>query len=86
MGQKSLNWSVDKGVTLNLTEFTDYSQPNKSFAEGDIDVNAFQHIYFLNNWNQENGEDLQVAGYTIYSPIRFYSGVEGGKDKIYFNR
>ena len=73
--------AADKGVTLNLTEFTDYSQPNKALAEGDIDVNAFQHIYFLNNWNQENGEDIQVAGYTIYSPIRFYSGVEGDKDK-----
>lgn len=70
-----------EGVTLEFTEFTDYSQPNKALAEGDVDVNAFQHIYFLNNWNEENGEDLQVAGYTIYSPIRFYSGVEGGKDK-----
>ncbi|MBM7315185.1 MetQ/NlpA family ABC transporter substrate-binding protein [Streptococcus suis] len=70
-----------EGVTVELTEFTDYSQPNKALAEGDVDVNAFQHIYFLNNWNTENGGDLQVAGYTLYSPIRFYSGVEGGKDK-----
>ena len=71
----------DKGVTIELKEFTDYNQPNEALKNGEIDVNAFQHIYFLNNWNQENGEDLQVAGYTIYSPIRFYSGVEGGKDK-----
>ena len=34
-----------RGVTLNLTEFTDYSQPNKALAEGDIDVNAFQHLF-----------------------------------------
>ncbi len=73
--------AAEDGVKLEFTEFTDYSQPNKALAEGDVDVNAFQHIYFLNNWNEENGEDLQVAGYTIYSPIRFYSGVEGGKDK-----
>ncbi|MCQ8266187.1 MetQ/NlpA family ABC transporter substrate-binding protein [Streptococcus suis] len=73
--------AAEEGVTVELTEFTDYSQPNKALAEGDVDVNAFQHIYFLNNWNEENGGDLQVAGYTIYSPIRFYSGVEGEKDK-----
>lgn len=73
--------AAEEGVTVKLTEFTDYSQPNKALAEGDVDVNAFQHIYFLNNWNEENGGDLQVAGYTIYSPIRFYSGVEGEKDK-----
>jgi ABC-type metal ion transport system substrate-binding protein len=45
---QTLNWSEIR-VTLNLTEFIDYSQPNKALAEGDIDVNAFQHIYFLNN-------------------------------------
>ena len=44
-------------------------------------MSMHSNIYFLNNWNQENGEDIQVAGYTIYSPIRFYSGVEGDKDK-----
>ncbi|HFH9837606.1 TPA: MetQ/NlpA family ABC transporter substrate-binding protein [Streptococcus suis] len=73
--------AAEEGVTVELTEFTDYSQPNKALAEGDVDVNAFQHIYFLNNWNEENGGDLQVAGYTIYSPIRFYSGVTGDEDK-----
>lgn len=70
-----------EGVTVKLTEFTDYSQPNKALAEGDVDVNAFQHIYFLDNWNAANSGDLQVAGYTLYSPIRFYSGVKDAKNK-----
>lgn len=73
--------AAKEGLKLEFTQFTDYSQPNKALAEGDIDVNAFQHIFFLDNWNKENGENLQVAGYTLYSPIRIYSGVEGGKDK-----
>lgn len=79
--EKVTELAAKDGVTVELTEFTDYSQPNKTLAEGDVDVNAFQHIFFLENWNKENGGDLQVAGYTLYSPIRFYSGVEGGKDK-----
>lgn len=73
--------AAEEGVTVELTEFTDYTQPNKALAEGEVDINAFQHIFFLNNWNEENGGDLQIAGYTLYSPIRFYSGVEGDKDK-----
>lgn len=73
--------AAKEGVKLEFTEFTDYSQPNKALAEGDVDVNAFQHIFFLDNWNTENGENLQVAGYTLYSPIRFYSGIADGKDK-----
>ena len=44
----------DKGVTIELKEFTDYNQPNEALKNGEIDVNAFQHIYFLNNWNKEN--------------------------------
>ena len=46
----------DKGVTIDLKEFTDFNQPNKALKNGEIDVNAFQHIYFLNNWNKENKE------------------------------
>ena len=37
----------DKGVTIELKEFTDYNQPNEALKNGEIDVNAFQHIYFL---------------------------------------
>ena len=38
------------GITLEFTEFTDYSQPNKATADGEVDLNAFQHYNFLNNW------------------------------------
>lgn len=79
--EKVTELAAKDGVTVELTEFTDYSQPNKALAEGDVDVNAFQHIFFLENWNKENGGDLQVAGYTLYSPIRLYSGVKDGKDR-----
>ncbi|TCD45973.1 MetQ/NlpA family ABC transporter substrate-binding protein [Streptococcus sp. X16XC17] len=68
-------------VTLEFTEFTDYSQPNLAVAEGEVDVNAFQHYNFLNNWNKENGEDLVAIADTIISPIRLYSGTENGKNK-----
>ena len=30
-----------EGLTLEFVEFTDYSQPNKALANGEIDVNAF---------------------------------------------
>ena len=70
-----------KGVKIELKEYTDYSQPNKALNQGDVDINAFQHIYFLNNWNSKNNAELQVAGYTLYTPIRLYSGLNGDKEK-----
>ena len=59
----------DKGVTIELKEFTDYNQPNEALKNGEIDVNAFQHIYFLNNWNKENKGDVVAAADTLLSPI-----------------
>ena len=71
----------DKGVTIDLKEFTDFNQPNKALKNGEIDVNAFQHIYFLNNWNKENKGDLVPVADTLLSPIHLFSGTENGKAK-----
>ena len=69
------------GITLEFTEFTDYSQPNKATADGEVDLNAFQHYNFLNNWNKENGKDLVAIADTYISPIRLYSGKNGEENK-----
>ena len=71
----------DKGVTIELKEFTDYNQPNEALKNGEIDVNAFQHIYFLNNWNKENKGDVVAVADTLLSPIHLFSGTENGKAK-----
>lgn len=68
-------------VKLEFTQFTDYSQPNRAVAEGEVDINAFQHHNFLNNWNQENDGDLVAIADTYISPIRLYSGTENGENK-----
>lgn len=62
------------GIKLEFTEFTDYSQPNKATAEGEVDINAFQHYNFLNNWNKENNGDLVAFADTYIAPIRLYPG------------
>ena len=69
------------GIKLEFTEFTDYSQPNKATADGEVDLNAFQHYNFLNNWNKENGKDLVAIADTYISPIRLYSGLNGSDNK-----
>lgn len=71
----------EEGVTLELVEFTDYTQPNAALQNGEIDVNAFQHYNFLNNWNTENDGDLVAAADTLISPLRIFSGLDGEKAK-----
>lgn len=72
----------DDNITLKFKEFTDYSQPNKAVANGEVDINAFQHYNFLNNWNEENKQDLVAIADTYISPIHLFSGTsQDGKAK-----
>ena len=69
------------GVKLEYTQFTDYSQPNQALLDGDVDINAFQHYNYLENWNKEKGADLVSVADTYIAPIRLYSGTKDGKNK-----
>lgn len=65
-----------KGWTLEVTEFTDYVQPNEVVESGDIDANYFQHINYLNSYNEEKGTHLVNAGEIHYEPMGIYPGKE----------
>lgn len=73
----------DKGVKIELVEFTDYNQPNEALQNGEIDVNAFQHKYFLSNWNSENDGTLVEVADTLLSSIRLFSGTDSDGDAKY---
>lgn len=61
------------GNTVELVKFADYNQPNEALASGDIDLNAFQHYKFLNEYNEDRGSDLISIGDTMLAPITLYS-------------
>ncbi|KHD45804.1 MetQ/NlpA family ABC transporter substrate-binding protein [Streptococcus hongkongensis] len=63
-------------ITIKYKEFTDYNQPNKAVDNGEVDINAFQHYNFLNNWNKENKGDLVAIADTYISPIHLFSGTD----------
>ncbi len=69
------------GIKLEFTQFTDYSQPNVAVKDGSVDINAFQHYNFLDNWNSKNDKALVAVADTYIAPIRLYSGTENGKNK-----
>ncbi|SYW04392.1 ABC transporter substrate-binding protein [Oenococcus oeni] len=69
-------------VTIKFVQFTDYSQPNKALANGNIDLNAFQDYAFLDNWNKENHGNIKAIARTTLNPIRLYTkkGYKSVKD------
>lgn len=62
------------GITLKTKKFTDYLQPNKALAAGEVDLNAFQNYPYLANWNKQYKTDIVSIGDTWTTPLRIYSG------------
>ena len=67
---------AEEGVNLEITEFEDYVQPNLVVDQGEYDANYFQHITYLNNFNEENNTDLVSAGEIHYEPFGIYGGTK----------
>lgn len=63
----------EQGITLKITRYSDYSQPNTALAQKQIDVNLFQHLQFLGQFNVANNEDLTPIGATQIVPLGLYS-------------
>ncbi|MCF6413784.1 metal ABC transporter substrate-binding protein [Collinsella tanakaei] len=65
---------AEQGITLEVKEYTDYILPNQDVFAGEIDCNYFQHINYLNNYNEENGTDLVNVGKIHFEPMGVFAG------------
>jgi D-methionine transport system substrate-binding protein len=63
-----------EGWTLEIVEFDDYVLPNTALEEGQLDANYFQHVLYMNNFNEENGTHLVNAAGIHYEPFGIYAG------------
>ena len=64
----------EQGITLEVKEYTDYILPNQDTSAGEVDCNYFQHINYLNNYNEENGTDLVNVGKIHFEPMGVFAG------------
>ena len=65
---------TDQGITLEVKEYTDYILPNQDTTSGEVDCNYFQHLNYLNNYNEENGTDLVSVGKIHFEPMGVFAG------------
>ena len=71
-----------EGWDLEVTVFDDYVQPNLVVESGDFDANYFQHIPYLDNFNEEQGTHLVNAGGIHYEPFGIYPGTKETLDDL----
>ena len=65
---------AEKGITLEIVQLEDSITPNTGVTEGSLDANYFQHVPYLEQYNEENGTDLVSIGAIHYEPFGIYAG------------
>lgn len=61
--------ALKQGIHVKLVDFQDYTSENPTVASGQLDMNAFQHLLYLANYNVNNGQNLQPIGPTGVWPL-----------------
>jgi D-methionine transport system substrate-binding protein len=62
-----------EGISVEIVDFAEYNQPNPALTEGELDLNQFQHLVYLAQYNVDAGEDLTPIGSTAIYPLGLYS-------------
>ncbi|WP_242224763.1 MetQ/NlpA family ABC transporter substrate-binding protein [Shinella zoogloeoides] len=71
--EKVKDVAAQKGLNIEILEFSDYVVPNQALADGDLNANSFQHQPYLDNQIADRGFDLVSVGKTITTPMGVYS-------------
>lgn len=74
--------AAEEGITVELVDFGSYEQPNPALSESEIDLNQFQHIVYLADYNVNSGSDLTPIGSTAIYPLGLYSKKYDDVDSI----
>ena len=73
---------AEEGITLDIVEYTDYVQPNNAVEDGSLDANYFQHITYMNDFNEQYGTHLVSAAEVHYEPMALYAGKVTSLDEL----
>lgn len=63
-----------QGYKVKLVEFSDYVRPNQALAQGDIDINVFQHKPYLDDFKKQHNLDIVEAFQVPTAPLGIYAG------------
>jgi D-methionine transport system substrate-binding protein len=74
--------AADEGIDVDIVDFTDYTQPNPALDAGELDLNQFQHLVYLADYNVSNDKKLAPIGSTAVYPLGVYSKKYSSVDKI----
>lgn len=74
--------AAEEGIDLEVEDFADYTQPNPALSEGELDINQFQHLVYLAEYNVANDDDIVPLGSTAIYPLGLYSSQVDSVEEI----
>lgn len=72
----------EESIQIKVELLTDYNQPNEAVNNGSLDLNAFQHVAFLDDWNASNKATLTNIGYTFVTEMGIFSDSLVGLEEL----
>ena len=63
---------AEQDYDLKIVTFDDYVLPNEGVLDGSLDANYFQHVPYLNSYNEEKGSDLVSIAKIHYEPFGLF--------------
>ncbi len=71
-----------EGITLEVVAYDDYVFPNNHVEDGQLDANYFQHITYMNEFNESSGTHLVSVAGIHYEPLGIYPGKTASLDAL----
>jgi len=65
--------AAQKGLELEVLEFSDYVVPNQALDAGELEANSFQNQPYLDNQTKDRGYRIVGVGLTVNFPLGIYS-------------
>ena len=73
---------AEQGIDLQIHEYGDYVVPNTAVEEGEEDANYFQHIPYLESFNEKEGTHLVSVGGIHIEPMGVYAGKTASLEEL----
>ncbi|GHG47494.1 putative ABC-type transporter, periplasmic component [Flavimobilis marinus] len=74
--------ATEAGIEVELVNFTEYTQPNPALSQDQLDLNQFQHLQYLADYNVAAGDTLTPIGSTAIYPLALYSAKHDSVEAI----
>ena len=73
---------AEQGIELVVNEYSDYVVPNTAVEDGDEDANYFQHIPYLEEFNETRGTHLVDVASVHIEPMGVYAGKTASLEEL----